>query len=141
MKKSTIMAVLAASMLASCATNNKMTSINALTGEWLVTEIAGSPVAAGDDREAPFIGFDTDKKMIYGSTGCNRLTGVLDADAKTGRIDLGKMGSTRMMCRDMATEQKVLEAMGKTAFYKIEKDGRLEFRDDSGKAVMVMKRK
>lgn len=141
MKKTTIMAVLAASLLASCATNNKMTSLTALSGEWLVTEIAGSPVAAADDQDAPFIGFDTDKKMIYGSTGCNRLTGVLNADAKTGKIDLGNMGSTRMMCQDMATEQKVLEAMGKTTSYKIGKDDRLEFRDGSGKTVMVMKRK
>lgn len=135
------MAIFAAALLASCGTSGKLASISALSGEWMITEVGGAAVTTPEGQNAPFIGFDTDKKQVYGSTSCNRLTGALNADAKTGKIDFGALGSTRMMCRDMETERKVLDAMGKAASYKVSKGGRLELRDEAGKAVMVLKHK
>lgn len=85
-------------LLASCATSNKIKSISALAGEWNITEVEGKAISASDSENPPFIGFDTNENRIYGSTGCNRMTGALNANVETGKIDFGAVASTRMMC-------------------------------------------
>ena len=44
--------------------------------------------------------------------------GSLDVNAKPGQIDLGALGSTRMMCPDMTVEKNVLAALGQVKKYK-----------------------
>lgn len=139
--KKVLFAICMTAFLASCATSGKIRSISALTGEWNITEVEGKAVGAGNDGNAPFIGFDTKENRVYGSTGCNRLTGALNANVETGTIDFGALGSTRMMCADMKTEQAVLGALGKVSTFSMQKKGVLEFKDSTGKTVMTLKHK
>ena len=53
------------------------------------------------NQEFPFIGFDTNTGKVFGNSGCNRMMGSFDVNAKPGTIDLGAMASTRMACPDM----------------------------------------
>lgn len=132
------MAVVAA--LASCATSNSALSTNGLNGKWTIVKIDGNNVTPDADLETPYLGFDVKTKHVYGSTSCNQLIGSFKANAKTGEIDLGEMGSTRMMCHDMQTEQSVLNALAKTKTYKLAADGSLLFADGTGKTVMELKK-
>ena len=139
--KKTFIAVCFAALLASCGTTSKMTSVQALAGEWNITEINNKALDASKSDNVPFIGFDTNKNLVYGSTGCNRLTGALKADAKAKTIDFGVLGSTRMMCADMDTEQKVLEAMATVKTYKLEGKAVIKLCKEDGPAAMTLKRK
>lgn len=129
-----------AAMLVSCGTSQKTVSLDSLNGEWNVVKIDGEGVTAPEDQTAPFLGFDTKENRVYGSTSCNRLTGSLNADIKTGSIDFGALGSTRMMCREMDTERKVLDALGKAKTFKVQKNT-ITLSDGSGKAVMELNKK
>ena len=88
--------------LASCGTQRKAASTTAaLNGEWKITTVEGQAIQAKPGEKEAFIGFDVKENRIYGNTGCNNLTGGLQADAKKGTISFGQTGSTRMMCADM----------------------------------------
>ena len=130
-----------AAALASCGTSRNAVSVESLDGEWNIVRIDGQDVKAPDGQDAPFIGFDTKENRVYGSTSCNRLTGALNADAKKGTIDFGALGSTRMMCRDMDTEQKVLGALGRVKTFKVQNGGSLLLNTEDGKTVMELKQK
>ena len=71
------------------------------------------------NQEFPFIGFDTKTGKVYGNSGCNRMMGSFDVNAKPGTIDLGALGSTRMACPDMTVEKNVLSALGQVKKYKV----------------------
>lgn len=139
--KKVFFAVCMTALLASCATSNKIKSISALAGEWNITEVEGKAISASDSENPPFIGFDTNENRIYGSTGCNRMTGALNANVETGKIDFGTVASTQIMCAKMETEQAVLGALGKVSTFSMKKKGVLEFKDNSGKTVMTLKHK
>lgn len=141
MKKALISACVVAAALASCATGQKATSLDSLSGEWSIVKVGDKNVKAADGQDMPFIGFDTNKKLVYGYTGCNRLTGSLNADPKSGKIDFGATGSTRMMCHDMTTENLVLGALGKVKTYKVNASDKLTLCDENGKAVFEMQKK
>jgi heat shock protein HslJ len=53
----------------------------------------------GDNGEPIIIEFSDEKKMITGYSGCNRFFGTITTDSKNA-IEIGKMGSTRMMCAE-----------------------------------------
>ncbi len=128
--------------LASCGTQRKAASTTAaLNGEWKITTVEGQAIQAKPGEKEAFIGFDVKENRIYGNTGCNNLTGGLQADAKNGTISFGQTGSTRMMCADMETEQKVLGAMGKIGKYEITADGKLNFKTADGETVMTLEKK
>lgn len=140
MKKIMVLVSAVAAMV-SCGTAQKSVSLSDLNGEWSVVKIKGSDVAAADGQDAPFIGIDADKKHIYGSTSCNRITGALDVDTEKGTIDLGKMGSTRMMCPDMALEDRLLGAFGEVKSFKLKKGSTLMLTDADGNGVIELQKK
>ena len=126
----------------SCSTSQKALTVDVLAGEWDVVKVDGRVVGSTEEGiDPPFIGFDTKDGRVYGSTGCNRLTGILNADAAKQTIDFGPIGSTRMMCADMETEQRVLDAIGRTSKFEVDGKGTLTLTDENGKAVMELKRK
>ena len=146
MKKITtaLAAAAAVAIMASCAASNVASTEKALNGEWNVAAIDGQSITVPEGQDAPFIGFKTAEKQVYGSTSCNRLTGGLNADMKKKTIDFGVLGSTRMMCKDMALEDKLLNALGKVDKFDIEKGrggDQLLLLDESGKAVVTLSRK
>lgn len=125
----------------SCGSSKSAASQSDIGGEWDVVEINGSPVKVVEGQDAPFMGFDVPGKLVYGSAGCNRITGGLNADMKTGKIDFGALGSTRMMCHDMTNEGNMLDALGKVTVFEIKPDGTMMFGNGSGKALMVLKKR
>lgn len=87
-------------------------------GEWNIIEVNGSAIVPAENQELPFIGFDTATGKVYGNSGCNRMMGSIDLNSKPGTIDMSRLGSTRMACPDMTTEQNVLNALGQVKSYK-----------------------
>lgn len=118
MKKLSIMTVaaLAAALSTGCGSNKTALQPGALEGEWNVTTVNGQTAQAEKDV---YIGIDLQENRLYGCAGCNRIMGAVNADkGKAGRLSFGQVGSTRMACNDMATEQAVLEALGKVEGYE-----------------------
>ncbi len=139
--KKVLTAVCAVAALASCGTSSKVGSVYRLGGEWNIVKVNGQEIKEADVEKTPFIGFNVAESRIYGSTSCNNLMGGLTADGKTGKINFGHMGSTRMMCAKMDVEQKVLEALNSVEKFKLVGDNKLELADKSGKTVMELKKK
>ena len=140
MNKNILYAAMAATLLASCSTAEKATSLAALNGEWNIERIEGKSIDKSLSENEAFLAFDTVKKSVYGSTGCNRLTGSFDVDANNF-LDLSKMGSTRMMFKDMTTETMVLEALQKVKTFKVDKKGNLLLTNEKGNAVIELAKK
>lgn len=80
----------------------------ALLGEWVMTSIAGEPSL---DQTEPFLGFSSDGR-IYGSTGCNRMTGRWQLHGV--RLQLDPMATTRMAGPPevMEQERRILGVLG-----------------------------
>lgn len=114
----------AALVMFSCRSSKEALSLSSMNGEWNIIEINGSAVVPGQGQQLPFIGFDTTTGKVYGYSGCNRIIGSVDVNAKPGTIDLGALGSTRMACPDMTLEQNVLGALAQV---KDIKNGKREY--------------
>ena len=137
MKKLFIATAMAAA-LTGCSCQ-KTTMKDAMTHEWNIDKIDGQALDNKGEK-TPFIGLDVEKSRVYGNASCNSLTGGFKAegDAKKGTIDLSQMGITRMMCPDMSTETKILEALSRVKKYRFTKSGSLILTDDNDKAVIEM---
>ncbi|MCI7688248.1 MAG: META domain-containing protein [Prevotella sp.] len=140
MNKNFFYAAMAAALLASCSTSQKATSLTALNGEWNIEKIEGKAIDKSLSENEAFLGFDTAKKSVYGCTGCNRLTGSFDIDSNNV-LDLSKMGSTRMMCKDMTTETMVLGALQKVKTFKVDKKGNLLLTNEKGNTIIELTKK
>ena len=127
--------------IASCGTSREASSIKTLDGEWRVVEVAGHPVKHVPGEKEAFIGLNVKEKRLYGNTSCNNLTGGFEADAKNGKISFGQAGSTRMMCHDMETERKVLDAINKTASFEMQGKGKMLFKSADGRQLMKLEKK
>ena len=134
MKKTLISAAaFAAVLLSSCGTASKSVDIS---GEWNVVSVEGKEVTGN-----PYIGFDMENGRLYGNAGCNRIMGGVEIDSvNPGHIGLTNVGATRMMCPDMETEQKVLEALNEVAGYKASATG-VELTDKDGKVLMSLEKR
>ena len=134
MKKTLISAAaFAAVLLSSCGTASKSVDIS---GEWNVVSVEGKEVTGN-----PYIGFDMENGRLYGNAGCNRIMSGVEIDSvNPGHIGLTNIGATRMMCPDMETEQKVLEALNEVAGYKASATG-VELTDKDGKVLMSLEKR
>ena len=134
MKKTLISAAaFAAVLLSSCGTASKSVDIY---GEWNVVAVEGKEVTGN-----PYIGFDMENGRLYGNAGCNRIMGGVEIDSvNPGHIGLTNIAATRMMCPDMETEQKVLEALNEVAGYKASATG-VELTDKDGKVLMSLEKR
>ena len=126
-----------AAILTGCACQ-KTTMKDAMTHEWNIDKIDGQALENKGEK-TPFIGLDVKNSRVYGNASCNSLTGGFKAegDAKKGTIDLSQMGMTRMMCPDMSTETKIIEALSRVKKYRFD-NGSLILTDDNDKAVIEM---
>lgn len=105
MNKKSVFAMMAAvALMSSC----KTVKTPALEGEWNVTAVEGKAVQA---EQLPYVGFDTEKSMVYGNAGCNLISGTYRVEGNTSKIELGHMASTMMACPNMELEQSVLKAL------------------------------
>lgn len=145
MKTSILFIGLAAGVLslACCGTGSRTLSSAVLDGEWTIVQVDGRAVDAGGAFIEPFLGFDTAEKRVYGSAGCNRLSGSFETDSLgTGSLDLGGIASTRMLCPDMALEDSVLDALARVKSFKPESGSdrgrRIALCDAAGNPVLLL---
>ena len=145
MKKILVTFCLAAAMagLSSCgSTKQAAVSLADINGEWNIIEINGAAVVPAPGQAYPYIGFDKATGRVHGHAGCNRLTGSFDVNAKPGAIDLGRLGTTRMMCPDMTGEQNVLNALAQVKKYVRLGDGNIGLCGNSTRRpILVLKKK
>ena len=132
-----MMAVCAGALIVSCGSGKNMLSVSSLDGEWNITEVDGQKIST---ERMPFIGFDVAQKRIYGNSGCNRMMGTFDVNAKPGSLELGAMASTRMMCPDMTTEKNVLSALAQVKGYKKAGKEKMYLCNASNRPVVVLEK-
>lgn len=131
----------AALAMSSCRSVEKAVPVSSINGEWNIIEVNGSKVAPGESRTLPFIVFDTATGRVSGNSGCNRMMGTFDVNAKPGSLELGAMASTRMMCPDMTTEKNVLSALAQVKGYKKAGKGKMYLCNASNRPVVVLEKK
>ena len=127
--------------MSSCRSTEKAVSLSSINGEWNIIEVNGSKVLTNENNELPFIAFNTTTGKVSGNSGCNRMMGRFDVNSKAGTIDLGAMGSTRMMCPDMTTEQNVLNALGQVKGYKKAGKDKMFLCNASNRPVITLSKK
>lgn len=128
--------------LSSCASSKHAASMTDINGEWNIIEINGSVVVPTPGQEFPYIGFNSQSGRVYGHSGCNRLMGSYDTNAKPGQLELQPMGTTRMMCPDMTVEQNILTALAQVKKVKKMEDGQIALCGKSTKRpILVLQRR
>ena len=88
------------------------------------------------EGHSPYLAFLADKK-ISGETGCNRFFG--DYSAKGKNLTFTNVGSTRMMCPEMAFENAFLNVINETAQYTLT-DKSLALKDKDGNIIAILKK-
>ena len=124
-------------MLGSCKAPKSM-AITELQGEWNVVSINNQAVNAEENSNDVFIGFNTADASIYGCAGCNNMMGSFDVKAPNGELVLDKVGSTRMMCPDMETEDALFKAMAQVKGYVQGENGQVVLVDENKQPVIVL---
>lgn len=79
--------------------------------EWRLRQIDGQPPPRGDGVVTLTVAGDE----VGGRGGCNQYRGTLTAGAEAGRIEVGRLASTRRACPEpwMSFEQRYLAALGR----------------------------
>ena len=125
----------------SCRSVEKAISLSSINGEWNIIEVNGSKITPGESKSLPFIAFDTATGRVSGNSGCNRMMGSFDVNAKPGSLELTGMASTRMMCPDMTTENNVLNAFAQVKGYKKAGKDKMYLCNSSNRPVVVLQKK
>ena len=105
---------------------------------WAVEKVyvEGSEIQVPQDHN-PYLAFLKDSK-ISGETGCNRFFG--DFDVKGKKLTFSNVGSTRMMCPNMAFENAWLGAISNTAEFSLQKNT-LTLKDSNGNIIALLLKK
>ena len=127
--------------LSSCASTKNAATLSSISGEWNIIEVNGTAVVPAPGQEFPYIGFDTKTGKVFGNSGCNRMMGSFDVNAKPGTIDLGALASTRMDCPDMTVENNVLSALNKVKKYKKLGKENIALCGASNRPIVVLQKK
>ena len=133
--------VLTMVIASSCVSTKNAATVADISGEWNIIELNGAAVVPAPGQAFPFIGFDVAQGTVYGNSGCNRMTGRFDVNAKPGTIDLGALGSTRMMCSDMTVEKNVLAALSQVKKYKKLGDDQIALCGSSKRPIAVLQKR
>lgn len=110
-----------------------------LQNNWALTELNGRPLSAeGAGRDLPRLEIALSEGRVTGTTGCNRLSGPIKADAR--QLMLGPLATTRMACSDERgrLESDFLRALQQPLAYRIG-DGKLTLLRDKT-TVLVFKK-
>ena len=98
--------------------------LNLDQGSWLVTRIK--------DRDSfgrnPFIKIDLSQNEINGNTSCNRFSGKISVT--NNKVEISKLSSTEMACRDTEVESAFLEALKRISSYSLKED-KLQLLDEN----------
>lgn len=136
MKKIICMLAVALGLFGACTSTK---SVYTLGGEWQVVNLQGTTITPTEST--PFLGFDVNNGSLYGFTGCNRLTGTLDAGQfMKGKPDFSHLGMTRMFCQDDQYETKFVEALNQVKSAEVNAD-EMTLKNAEGKVVIVLQKK
>lgn len=117
-----------AALLATGCGSVKEMPVDSLSGEWNVVSVEKKAITVSPDGENPYLAFDVVNNRVFGSVGCNRVTGAFSV-SDNGAIDLSRMVATRMMCPDMALEDRLLTALNQVMEFGTDKAGNLVLMD------------
>lgn len=131
----------ALAVLSSCASSQNVVSLTDLSGEWDIVQIDETAIVPAPGQAFPYLGLDASTGRVWGNSGCNLLTGTAVIDASNGHIDLSGLGSTRMLCPDMKTEETVVQALADVKKFRILDDGCLLLYAGSKKKGVVLRRR
>lgn len=138
--KRIFIAIMSLMVLASCA-DNKSGVWSKLSGEWNVETIDGTEIVIDTNvAKQPFLGFDGNGRM-YGCAGCNNIIYNIDTPEDPTVIDFSSVGTTMMMCPDMETEQKFLDALKNVVKFNKINENEMEFLDKNGAVKMTLRKK
>ncbi len=86
--------------------------------KWILTELMGNEIEAGDDQPGAFLYFDRETARVSGNNSCNAITGTYEL-LEGNRIAFGRVASTLMACPDMETADQFNEVLERTDNYTI----------------------
>lgn len=111
-------------------------NLDFLNGAWKVVEMEGIACADKDMRMV----IDIPEHRIHGNTGCNILNGYLSEDpAKPNSIQFHEITTTRMACKDLATETAFLIALEEAEFARKATSGdKVELYDKRNRTVLIL---
>lgn len=143
MKKVFVLVCMAAVMasLCSCAVTRRLASPADISGEWNIVEVNGTTVVPAPGQVFPYIGFSQEDSRLYGNSGCNRMMGSYRYSSENGELELGQIGSTRMMCEDMTLEKNVLSVLERVRKCVRLEDGSLALCASSAKYPLLVLQK
>ncbi len=117
-------------------TNTPTPSVNSSTSlvatEWLLTDLAGTPVIADSKASLTFL----EGGRVAGNGSCNRFTGAFTVTGDS--IKLGPFASTRMACMDggvSAQEDKYLKLLDAAKRFEIKEGSLLIYAEESDKPL------
>ena len=115
-----------------CHCRSKSRAAAPLEGNtWRLIKLMGEDIeTSGESFTLTF----TDEGRIAGVGSCNRLFGDYTA-AADGKLDIGQLGSTRMMCPDIERENRYFMAVGTATAYEI--DGETMMLLDDGEVLAM----
>ena len=114
--------------------------LSSLKGDWRVVSLYGAALPEGMET-VPALNFDVTANRVTGNSGCNRLTGEIRRDATVDNsLSFVNVGSTRMACPDMDTENRVLPALKRVRLYGMLDNGHLDLMDEGGTIVLELER-
>jgi len=98
---------------------------------WVLTMFNHKPLNKEDFAKGlPMLEFHLNDNRVFGSTGCNRMTGGFEV--RGNKITFSQMATTRMACPNMEFENRFLKALtGGTLNYSLDR-GRLMLKNDEG---------
>ena len=140
-KVSILLIIAAVAVLSACAASRGSVGLSSLAGEWDIIEVDETAVVPAPGQAFPYIGFDVEQGRVYGSTGCNLLTGSFSLDERDGRLDLSQLGGTRMLCPDMHTEEIILAALARVKHYAMVDDDHMVLYHSSKKSGLILQRR
>ena len=85
---------------------------------WLLRTLEGEELELLPETDVPFIEFDNEE-AFSGHAGCNRFFGGYTVDGQM--LKMTGIGSTRMMCPEMETEQRFLKVLDDTDSFKLKR--------------------
>jgi heat shock protein HslJ len=109
----------------------------ALDGPWKLLELTSVKATETDFYgKIPLFAFTQDERLFGGSSGCNRISGKVDA--RNGKIVLGPLMSTKMACRE-GKEEELNQAFEQVRFYAFEA-GKLLLKDEHQKILLAFQK-
>lgn len=128
-----LLIALVSAVFAMCTPKNEIPVESSWSVEKIYTD--GDEICVPEGH-SPYLAFLADKK-ISGETGCNRFFG--DYAAKGKNLTFTNVGSTRMMCPQMAFENAFIGAINETAQFTLAGDT-MALKDNDGNIIALLKK-